>query len=102
MHGWLPIFFLLVVLKIPVVGAIWLVWWAGRQSTEPGAAEESDGGFRRWRPQPRRPGGPGRGPRSGGARAVPECPPGGRTRILRPPAPLRSRLAHARGRSRQR
>ena len=26
--GFWPIFFLLVVLKIPVLGAIWLVWWA--------------------------------------------------------------------------
>jgi hypothetical protein len=31
MEGWLPIFFLLVVLKIPVIGALWLVWWASRE-----------------------------------------------------------------------
>ena len=28
--GFWPIFFLLVVLKIPVLGAIWLVWWASK------------------------------------------------------------------------
>lgn len=97
MDGFLPIFFLLIVLKIPVIGAIWLVWWAGRPAPEPQGNEETGGGFRRWRPQPRRPSGPRRGPHSGGARAVPPCPPGGRTRVLRPPAPARTGLARARG-----
>ena len=48
MTGFWPIFFLLVVLKIPVLGAIWLVWWASQATPEPeGAAEDSDGGFKR-------------------------------------------------------
>jgi len=29
-EGFWPIFFLLVVLKIPVFSALWLVWWASR------------------------------------------------------------------------
>ncbi len=54
MEGWLPIFFLLVVLKIPVLGALWLVWWASKAPEADASAEESGGeGFNRWRPQPR-------------------------------------------------
>jgi hypothetical protein len=98
-EGFLPIFFLLVVLKIPVLGAIWLVWWASRPLPEPDGAEDSDGGFKRWDPQPRRPKGPRRGPHGGGARAQPGCPPGGRTRTAVPPAPARAGLAAARGSS---
>ncbi len=65
-EGWLPIFFLLVVLKIPVFGALWLVWWASRPPQADGAAEEgTDDGFRRWRPQPLHPRGPRRGPGGG-------------------------------------
>jgi hypothetical protein len=95
-EGFWPIFFLLVVLKIPVLGSLWLVWWASKPASEPEAAGESDGGFRRWRPQPINPRGPRRGPHGGAARAMPECPPGGRTRILTPPAPVRAGVAHAR------
>ena len=58
----MPIFFLLVVLKIPVFGALWLVWWASREPEPDGAAEDSDGGFRRWSPGPARPRGPHSGP----------------------------------------
>jgi hypothetical protein len=29
--GFWPIFFLMFVLKIPVCGSIWLVWWASHQ-----------------------------------------------------------------------
>lgn len=97
MTGFWPIFFLLVVLKIPVLGSLWLVWWASKPASEPEGADDADEGFRRWRPQPVRPGGPRRGPHGGGARALPDCPPGGRTRTLTPPAPLRTGVAHARG-----
>jgi hypothetical protein len=59
MHGFLPIFFLLVVLKIPVFGSLWLVWWASREPEPDGnAAEDSDDGFGRrppFRPRPRGP-----------------------------------------------
>ena len=66
MTGFWPIFFLLVVLKIPVVGSLWLVWWASHATPEPDGAEDSDGGFRRQRPQPKLPRGPRRGPHGGG------------------------------------
>jgi hypothetical protein len=62
MEGWLPIFFLLVVLKIPVLGALWLVWWASKAPDPDGAAEDGGDGFNRWRPQPILPRGPRRGP----------------------------------------
>ena len=97
MEGFWPIFFLLVVLKIPVLGSLLLVWWAIRAQP---LAEESgdgdDGGFRRFKGDIR-PRGPRRGPHGDGARALPECPPGGRTRVLTPPAPVRAGHAHARG-----
>ncbi len=66
MEGFWPIFFLLVVLKVPVLGMIWLLWWAtiGRQQPE---TSEDDGGAERLRPrQPWRPSGPRRDPHGGG------------------------------------
>ena len=98
MEGFWAIFFLLVVLKIPVLGAMWLVWWASRAEPLLDEAPEDDGGFRFRRNDPSRPRGPRRGgPHGGGARALPECPPGGRKRPLRRPAPVRAGLAPARG-----
>ncbi len=65
-------FFLLVVMKVPVIGMIYLLWWASRDQNE--ADQPADEGgeepFRR-RPKPRRPIGPRRGPHGGGARPVP-------------------------------
>jgi hypothetical protein len=86
-------------LKIPVLGSLWLVWWASRAEPLPeDATGQDDGGFRRFRPQPGNPRGPRRGgPHGEGARALPECPPGGRTRILTPPATVRAGLARAHG-----
>jgi hypothetical protein len=92
-EGFLPIFFLLVVLKIPVLGALWLVWWASRPAPEAAGAEDSDDGFKRWQASPLRPRGPRRGPHGGSARALPECPPGARTRVASPPAPVRATAA---------
>jgi len=81
MTGFWPIFFLLVVLKIPVLAGIWLVWWASQPQPEPEGAADDDGGFKR-RPRPRLPRGPRRGPHGGGAAMpLPACPPGGRTRV---------------------
>ncbi|MGH2956633.1 MAG: hypothetical protein ACRDL6_06525, partial [Solirubrobacterales bacterium] len=63
MEGALPIIFLAVVLKIPVLFAIWLIWWAVRDEPRlEDVPDAGDHGFRRWRPQPRRPRGPRRGP----------------------------------------
>lgn len=80
MEGFWPIFFLLVVLKVPVFGMIWLLWWAtiGRQQPE---TSEDDGGSERQRPyHPRRPIGPRRGPHGGGMVLRPAPSHGGRVR----------------------
>lgn len=78
MEGFLPIFFLLVVLKIPVLGALWLIWWASKAPQPEGEAGGGSGdGFGRWRPAPRRP----RGPRHGPGQAV--CAEGRRLRSRR-------------------
>lgn len=68
MEGFWPIFFLLVVLKIPVFGALWLVWWASKAPTDEATANaEDDGdGFNRRRPAPVRPRGPQHGPTQAG------------------------------------
>jgi hypothetical protein len=59
MHGLLPIFFLLVVLKIPVLGSLWLVWWASKEpKPEEDAAPGSDEGHGRRPPFAPRPRGP--------------------------------------------
>ena len=66
-------FFMLVVLKIPVVGSIYLLWWAAQPATEEVAPEEDKGGDDpgRRRPQPKFPRGPRRDPHGGGARPLP-------------------------------
>jgi hypothetical protein len=97
-EGFWPIFFLLVVLKIPVLGSLWIVWWASRAEPLPDEAPDDDGGFRFRNHGPSRPCGPRRGgPHGAGATPVPDCPPGGRIRVLTPPAPVRAGIAHARG-----
>jgi len=53
-EGFWPIFFLLVVLKIPVFGALWLVWWASQEPKAETTDEDAPGGDpKRWRPLPR-------------------------------------------------
>jgi hypothetical protein len=97
-EGFWPIFFLMVVLKIPVLGALWLVWWASRAEPLPDDAPDEDGGFRFRNKGPRRPRDPRRGgPHGSGARPLPACPPSGRAHLITPPAPLRAGLAHAHG-----
>src|SRR3954454_23855078 len=82
--GFWPIFFLLVVLKIPVLGSIWLVWWASREP-EPETADGPEGERHPRRPQPKLPRAPRRGPHGGGAAAPgPACPPGGRIHVVKP------------------
>jgi hypothetical protein len=77
-----PIIFLAVILKIPVLYGMWLIWWAVKEEPEvEGADGTEDHTFRRWRRDPRKPKGPRRGgPHGGAAQAQPDCPPGGRTR----------------------
>ena len=105
MEGFLPIFFLAVILKIPVGLMLYLVWWAFRAQPE---LEEAppDGGedrFHRWRRQPRRPRDPRRGPHGApDARPLPACPPGARTRVLMPPVPVRATAGYSPRRDRER
>jgi hypothetical protein len=90
-EGFLPIFFLGVVLKIPIFAGLYLIYWAVRAEPElDEVADDGDHGFRRWRTDPRKPRGPRRGPHSPDAMPLPDCPPGGRTRVVRRPAPARS------------
>lgn len=63
--GW-TFFWMMVVLKIPVVALLYLVWWAVHQTDE---AEPSDGGDGGVRP-PARPRGPSR-PRTRGPHGDP-------------------------------
>jgi hypothetical protein len=98
MEGFWPIFYLLVLLKIPVIGAMALVWWAVRAEPREETSDADDGGFRRRPRQPRHPSGPRRGPHAPDARPLPACPPGGRFRVHTPPAPTRAESAHSHGR----
>jgi len=96
-EGFWPIFFLGVVLKVPVVMALYLVYWAARAEPElDEAPDDGDHGFRRWRAEPRRPRGPRRGPHSPDAQTLPDCPPAGRPRVISRPAPARAAGARQR------
>jgi hypothetical protein len=62
---------LMLLLKIPIVGMGWLVWWTIRRADqEPAGATEDDGGSkvdprRQLHPRPPRPPRPRRGPHAG-------------------------------------
>ena len=95
-EGWVPIFFLMVVLKIPVGLLLYLVWWAFRAETKPEEAPEAGGEehrFGRFRREPKRP----RGPRRGGPHpdALPLPGDGHETRRQRTIAPRTSRRVNA-------
>lgn len=97
MDGFWPIFFLMVILKVPVGLLLYLVWWAFRAETQPeeeAPPEPEDHRFRRFRREPKRPRGPRRSNHGPDAIPVPDCPPGGRSRAIAPPAPLRAAQAH--------
>ncbi len=72
---------MLIVLKIPVIGMIWLLYWAA-QEPEVETAEDEDGGNGpgRRRPTPRFPRGPRRDPHGGGANPLADAPHEGRIR----------------------
>ena len=48
--GW-TMFYLFVALKMPIIAAIWLVWWAVKQEPDPSEDVRDDGGTKR-RPHP--------------------------------------------------
>jgi hypothetical protein len=87
--GW-TLFFMMVILKIPLAAAIILIWYAIRQEPAPdeGPADDDRGPRRKPPPRPRR---PRRGPAGGaGCRPTP-CPQLGRR--LERPAPAYARRA---------
>ena len=98
MEGWVPIFFLMVVLKIPVGFLLYIAWWAIHAEPEAEEAPADEGGehgFKRFRRDPKRPRGPRRGPHAPDAMQLPSCPPAGRSRVFTPPAPARAAAAHS-------
>jgi hypothetical protein len=76
--GVLPIVLMIVAMKLPILGLLWFVFWAGRApETEP-PAEEKVRGHRPRRPQPPLRRGPRRRGPHGGAAAQPLPAPHGR------------------------
>jgi hypothetical protein len=76
--GW-TMLYLFVALKIPIVAAIWLVYWAIKQEPDPSEDVRDDGGTsKRRHPVPPLPRNPRRGPH---AEPAPASPP--RVRPLR-------------------
>ena len=89
MEGFWPIFFLGVVLKIPVGLLLYLVWWAFRANTIPEEAppDSEDHRFHRFRREPKHPRGPRRGPHGpGDSLPLPSSQHEGRSRASIPPA----------------
>ena len=82
MEGYLPVFFLIAVLKLPVLGMIYLLWWASKPAPdEQSAGDEGDGGSPdRVIPKPKFPRGPRRDPHGGGSLRSPAPSRGQRTR----------------------
>jgi hypothetical protein len=79
--GW-TMFYLFVALKVPILAAIWLVYWAIKQEPDPSDDVRDDGGSKRPHPVPPLPRTPRRGPHGDPA----------------PIAPPRVRPVRARGR----
>jgi hypothetical protein len=80
MHGFWGVFWLAVILKVPIVALLTIVWWAVRQPPVPEAEQEDgDGGSRRGpHPRDRPPHPPRRGPH-----ADPPPAPPSRVRVAR-------------------
>ena len=88
MEGYWPILFLLIALKIPAIGMIWLLYWAATNEQENGVIDEGeDGGGGKRKPRPFSPRGPRRGPHDGGS--LKPSPP--RNRTARPATAWRLR-----------
>ena len=80
MHQYWPIFFLLVVLKVPVLAMIYLVWWACHPVPEVDTGDDGGGDYGRRRNRPRFPFGPRRGPGGPDLHTLPRAPHEGRRR----------------------
>lgn len=72
--GVVPVILVILAMKIPILGLLWLVWWAGREPRAEGPTEDPVHERRPLRPRPTPPGRPRRrGPHGGGA-ALPAPP----------------------------
>jgi hypothetical protein len=74
------------ILKIPVLGAAWLIWHAVRAEPDPAEAVEDEGGSeerRHFRREPKRPRGPRRGPHAPDALPIPCADGEGQLQVLR-------------------
>ena len=87
MDGLWPVIFMLVLLKIPAIGMIWLLYWAATNEQENGVIDEGEDGGGKRRPRPFRPRGPRRGPHGGDT----VTPPSRRPRTAEPAAGHRIR-----------
>ena len=68
MEGYWPVLFMLILLKIPAIGMIWLLYWAATHEQENGQIDDGeDGGGGKRRPRPLLPRGPRRDPHGGGS-----------------------------------
>jgi hypothetical protein len=87
--GW-TLFFMIVILKIPMIAALWLIWYAVKAVPEPDedAAEEERGPRRKLPPMPRW---PRRGPQLGGGDCKPAPCPEQATEPVRRQAPAYAR-----------
>ena len=74
--------YLFVALKLPILAACLIIWWAVRQEVDPDDGSDGGGGRPRPHPAPKLPRAPRRGPH----------------RETQPPAPARVRAATARSR----
>ena len=76
--------YLMLILKLPIAGLLWLVWWAIKQDVDEPVAKDDDGGSRRERHHPRLP--------------LPRTPRRGPHGTPAPTPPARVRTVVARGR----
>ena len=69
MEGYWPVLFMLILLKIPAVGMIWLLYWAATNEQENGVLDEGEegGGGSKRRSRPLLPRGSRRGSHGGGS-----------------------------------
>ena len=90
MSGFWAVFWLAVVLKIPICLLLYIVWWAAKDPPDEWLADDEDGGSRRDGPHPRLrpPNPPRRGPH-----AEPAPPARARVRVSGRPAGLPERPA---------
>ncbi len=84
-EGIWPMFFLLVVLKVPILGTIYLLWWAAQPAPDQFSEEDGADDPGRRRPRPKFPRGPRRDPHGDGAKPLPSgATHGGRIRQADP------------------